>query len=559
MRDWQLRAFRLAPGRIHYRDIVTVLKAPPAMSSARTRPCDEGVIRSTPVAIDCPAAAKPWVLLAAILASSIAYIDGSIVNVALPAIETDLVTSAVVVQWLVNAYTLCLSAFLLVGGATGDQFGRRRFFSVGISIFALASLWCGLAPNLWQLIFARAVQGAGAALLLPCSLALIGATFDETERGKAIGTWAGASAVAPAIAPLLGGWIVDHFSWRWIFLVNPLIALPTIWIAYYHVPESRDPDAKPDLDWRGTLLVLLGLGGLAYGLIASPVSGWRDPIVLISLIGGALLLIAFVYVERRSRAPMLPLPLFQSRTFSAVNLLTLLLYAAVGGVFFFLPFALIQVHGYPATLAGTAFLPFTIILAALSRWAGGLLDQFGARLPLMIGPAIAALGIGMMALTVTNGSYWEFLASISVLGFGMVISVAPLTATVIDAVPAHQTGVASGINNAVASVANLLAIAILGAVALAILDHALAGNLQNPALSEGVKNALGAARGQLVIEPALSNVQGSDRADAALILKAALAASIKWVMLIAAAIALGAAAAGSLIPGSTKGRTGNTS
>src|SRR6516162_2059100 len=247
--------------------------------------------------------AKPWVLLASILASSIANIDESIVNVSLPAIETDLVTSAIVVQWLVNAYTLCLSAFLLVGGAAGDQFGRRRFFIVGIGVFAVASLWCGLAPSLTQLILARAAQGAGAALLLPCSLALIGATFDETERGKAIGTWAGSSAVATAIAPLLGGWIVDHFSWRWIFLVNPLIALPTIWIAYYRVPESRDPEAKPGLDWRGTVLLLLGLGGLAYGLIESPISGWRDPIVLFSLTGGLALLMGFVYVEHRSRTP----------------------------------------------------------------------------------------------------------------------------------------------------------------------------------------------------------------------------------------------------------------
>ena len=518
------------------------------MSSARTRPCDEKIIESTPVAINRPVDAKPWVLVAAILASSIANIDESIVNVALPAIETDLATSAIVVQWLVNAYTLCLSALLLVGGATGDQYGRRRFFIVGISIFAVASLWCGLAPNLAQLISARAAQGAGAALLLPCSLALIGATFDETERGKAIGTWAGASAVAAAIAPLLGGWIVDHFSWRWIFLVNPLIALPTIWMAYRHVPESRDPDAKPGLDWRGTILVLLGLGGLAYGLIASPVSGWRDPIVLVSMIGGLLLLVAFVYAEQRSRAPMLRLSLFQSRTFSAVNLLTLLLYAAMGGVFFFLPFALIQVHGYPATLAGTAFLPFTIIMAFLSRWAGGLIDQFGARLPLTIGPAIAALGIGLMALTVANGSYWEFLLSIAVLGFGMVVTVAPLTATVIDAVPAHETGVASGINNAVASVANLLAIAILGAVALSILDHALARNLQNSELSEGVKHAIQAAHGQLVIEPALSNIQGADKTNVALILRGSLAESIRWVMLIAAAFALGASAAGTLIP-----------
>jgi MFS family permease len=250
---------------------------------------------------------------------------------------------------------------------------------------------------------------------------------------------------------------------------------------------------------------------------------------------------------------MLPLSLFQSRTFSAVNLLTLLLYAAMGGVFFFLPFALIQVHGYPATLAGTAFLPFTIIMAALSRWAGGLLDQFGARLPLIIGPAIAALGIGLMGLTVASGSYWEFLVSIAILGFGMVVTVAPLTATVIDAVPAHETGVASGINNAVASVANLLAIAILGAIALSILDHALTRSVQNPALSEGVKHAIQAARGQLVIEPALTNLQGADRLNAELILRASLAEGVRWVMLIAAAIALGGAAAGSLIPRPTRG------
>ncbi|MGA7956995.1 MAG: MFS transporter, partial [Xanthobacteraceae bacterium] len=367
------------------------------------------------------------------LASSITYIDESVVNVASPAIATDLAASAVVIQWLVNAYTLSLSALLLVGGAAGDRFGRRRFFMIGIGIFAVASAWCGMAPTFAQLITARAVQGAGAALLIPCSLAIIGAAFDEAERGKAIGTWAGSSAVASAMAPMLGGWIVDHFSWRWIFLINPLLALPTIWIAYRHVPESRDPEAKPGLDWRGTILVLAGLGGLAYGLIALPSSGWRDPIVLASLLGGAVLLAAFLFVERASAAPMLPLGLFQSRTFSAVNLLTLLLYAALGGLWFFLPFALIQVHGYPAALAGAAFLPFTILMIALSRWAGGLLDRYGARLPLIVGPSIAAFGIALLGVIVPHGAYWQFLVAITILGLGMVISVAPLTTAVIDA------------------------------------------------------------------------------------------------------------------------------
>src|SRR4029077_11601633 len=448
----------------------------------KARPCEEAAIRSIRVVRDCAASAKPWVLLATILASSIAYLDESIVNVALPAIETDLAASVSVIQWLINAYTLTLSSLLLVGGAAGDRFGRRRLFIIGISIFAAASVWCGISPNVTQLISARAVQGVGAALLIPSSLAIIGATFAENERGKAIGTWAGFSALAAAAGPLLGGWIVDHFSWRWIFFVNPLLTLPTVWIALYHVPESRDPEAKPGLDWQGALLVLMGLGSIAYALIAVPSLEWSDPIVLASLGVGLILLSAFVWVEDRSQAPMLPLSVFRSRTFSVINILTLLLYAALGGALFVLPCALIQVRGYPATFAGAAFLPFTIIMAGLSRWAGGLLDRFGARLPLVTGPAISALGLGLMASMVAGGAYWEFLVAIVILGFGMVISVAPLTTTVMNSVSAKQTGIASGINNAVASVANLFAIAILGAVALGILNHALDRHLQNATL-----------------------------------------------------------------------------
>jgi EmrB/QacA subfamily drug resistance transporter len=518
------------------------------VANPRGTPCAEGAIRSARADSVCAATAKPWVLTATILASSIAYIDESVVNVALPAIETDLAATVAVIQWIVNAYTLCLSALLLVGGAAGDQFGRRRLFVVGLAAFAAASLWCGLSPDIKQLIFARAIQGLGAALLVPSSLALIGATFDESERGKAIGTWAGFSALAAAAGPLLGGWIVDHFSWRWIFLINPLLALPTIWMAYLRVPESRDPDAKPGLDWPGAILALASLGIFAYGLMRWPTSGWNDSLVVISLLAGLALFAAFLWVEYRSRAPILPLALFRSRSFSVVNLLTLLLYGALGGALFFVPFALIQVHGYPATMAGAAFLPFTIIMAGLSRWAGGLLDRFGARLPLIIGPAVAALGFGLMALTVPRGSFLVFLVPIVVLGFGMVISVAPLTTTVINAVPGHQAGVASGINNAVASVANLLAVAILGAVALAILDHVLDRHLLISDLSAGVKQALERARDTFVIEHSLSSVQGTDRDVAEAIIKGALAEGIEVVMFIAAALALAGAAVGGLIP-----------
>ena len=518
-------------------------------------PCDEATIRSTPLSRDCAPSAKPWVLLATILASSVANIDGSIVNVALPAIEAELATSVVVIQWLVNAYALCLSAFLLTGGAAGDLFGRRRIFLIGIAIFAAASLWCGLAPNIAQLILARAIQGTGAALLIPCSLAIIGATFDKSERGKAIGTWAGFSALATAAGPLLGGWIVDHFTWRWIFFIAPLLALPAIWIALYKLPESRDDEAKGDLDWRGSLLAFASLGSLALGLMFAPVFGWGNVLVIFALLGGLSLLAAFIWTEARIKFPMLPLGLFRSRTFSAVNLLTLFLYAGLAGTFFLFPFALIQVQGFSATLTGAAFLPFTLIMAALSRWSGGLLNRFSAKWLLTIGPAIAALGIALLAFSIAGGSYLVVVAPIAIFAFGMVVTVAPLTTTVIDAVPTHQTGIASGINNAVASVANLLAIAILGAVALGVYNHALDKSLESKVMSAEVTQAVQRAKGQFVVAPALSAVHGDDRQTAKVIIKGSLAKSLQFAMLGCALLALAGAACGALLPETRTART----
>jgi EmrB/QacA subfamily drug resistance transporter len=512
------------------------------------RPCDQAAIEATRPSGDRIASAKPWVLAVTILASSIAYIDESVVNVALPAIEADLAASVVIIQWLVNAYTLCLSAFLLTGGAAGDLFGRRRIFVVGIAIFAVMSIWCGLSPNISQLILARGIQGAGAALLIPCSLAIIGATFDEAERGKAIGTWAGFSAIAGAVGPLLGGWIVDHFSWRWIFLINPVLALVAIWIALGKVPESRDPEASGGIDWRGSLLAFLSLGSLAFGLMSAPVFGWSSPAVIGALLIGLLLLASFVREEARSDAPMLPLRLFRSRTFSAVNLLTLLLYAALGGALFFLPFALIQVEGFSAVLAGAAFLPLTLIMAILSRWAGGLLDRFGAKGPLVVGPAIATFGFALLAVPIGGGSYWAYLAPIAILGFGMVVAVAPLTTTVISAVADHETGVAAGINNAVASVANLLAVAVLGALALGLYDRGLDKELAGRSVPGAVARAIGNAHGQFVAAPALATLQGSDRQLANRIIRDSLANSIRSIMLVCAALALAGAASSTLLP-----------
>jgi EmrB/QacA subfamily drug resistance transporter len=502
------------------------------MPTLKARPCDEAAIRSTAPGSGCSESAKPWVLAVTILASTISYIDESVVNVALPTIEADLKTSAAATQWLINAYMLVLTALVLVGGAAGDQLGRRRMLTAGLGVFAASSLWCGLSPGIGSLIAARAVQGVGAALLIPCSLAIIGATFDESERGKSIGTWAAFSAMAAAFGPILGGWIVDHVSWRWIFLINPFIALPTIAIALRHVPESRDPQAAAGLDWRGALLALGGLGSLVYGLIAAPERG-VDAMVLASLGAGVALLALFVWEEKRSRAPMMPLVLFRSYTFSGVNGLTLLLYAGLGGAFFFLPFLLIQVHGFSATLAGASFLPFTAIMAGLSRWSGGLIDRFGARLPLVIGPAISACGFALLAAMDTS-SFLRLLTPMIVLGLGMAITVAPLTTTVINAVPGRQAGVASGINNAVASLASLLAVAILGAVALGAYNRALDQRLAAPSLSAEVRQAVVQARGKFAAELP----HGEARAAAQAIVRPSLASGISLALWLAAALAL---------------------
>jgi EmrB/QacA subfamily drug resistance transporter len=525
------------------------------MINPKARPCDEAAIRSVRPNLQAGegwggSRQKFWILAATILGSSMAFVDESVVNVALPAIEVDLKAPVAVIQWLVNAYTLCLASLMLIGGAAGDRLGRRRVFVTGTAIFAVGSLWCGLSPTIAQLIAARALQGVGAALLVPSSLAIIGASIDPAERGRAIGTWAGFSAIAAAIGPLLGGWIVDHVSWRWIFLVNPVLALPTIWAALTHVPESRDSEAAAGLDWLGALLAIAGLGSLVFGLIASSDLGWRDGMVLGWIVAGLLLLLAFVWVEAHSRASMMALDVFASRTFSGINLLTLLLYAALGGAFFFLPFDLIQVHNYSATLAGAAFLPFTVMMGALSRWSGGLLDRFGARPPLIIGPAIAAVGFALLALPGTDGFYLStFFLPMAILGFGMAVSVAPLTTTVLTAVPTHRAGVASGINNAAAAVANLFAVAVLGAVALSAYDRELDRHLAAQAVSSEVKAALEASRGKFVAEPTLARLQGDDRQAADTIVRASLADSVALVMWLAAALALmGALCAAATIP-----------
>lgn len=525
------------------------------MINLKARPCDELAIRSTRGLITCAKRQKRWILAASVLGSAMAFVDESVVNVALPAMETELATTLSAMTWVVNAYTLCLSALLLIGGAMADQLGRRRIFLTGLCIFTAASVCCGLAPDVVTLIVARAIQGVGAALLIPCSLAIIGAAFGESERGAAIGVWSGASAIAAGTAPLLGGWLIDHWSWRGIFLINPILALPTIWIAVRHLPESRDPEARSGLDWGGAVLAFGGLGLLVYGLISASGQGWGARIVPGSLLAGGVLLLSFFLTERRVAAPMMPLGLFRSRNFSGVNLLTLLLYGALGGALFFLPFLLIQVHGYSATAAGAVFAPFTLVLAALSRWGGGLVDRFGARLPLITGPAVVACGFLLLRVPGSGGSYWAtFLLPMIVLGVGMAITVAPLTTTVLNSVAQHQAGVASGINNAVASIASLLLIAFLSTVGVATLNRSLDRHLGAGAAPQ-VRQLVNAARGGFVVAAIPAGTAAESRRSAHSIITSSFVETIRLVMLIAAALALASSVAAALtISASTPSR-----
>ena len=450
-------------------------------------PGDAGVIRACRAA-KAGAANKPYALAATVLGSSLAFIDGSVVNVALPAIQRDLSSAGLIsfaaTQRVVNAYLLTLGSLVLVGGSLGDHYGRRTIFILGIALFTIASVACALAPGMGVLIAVRAAQGIGAALLVPSSLAIIGAVFNDQERGKAIGTWAAYSAIAGAVGPVLGGWLVDTFSWRAIFLVNVPIALATVGLALRTVPDTRDPDATGRFDWSGVLFVACGLGGLTYGLTLAPARGWADAAVVVSIAGGALAFVAFVLVEARGRSPMMPLSLFRSRDFTGANLVTLLLYFALSGALFFLPFALIQAFHYSATAAGATLLPLSIVMGALSRSTGGLTLRYGARLMLTAGTVIAAAGFALLALPRIDTPYWlGFFPAMVVLGLGMTVAVAPLTTTVMGAVPAAHAGIASGVNNAVARVAGLLAVAVLGIVFLSSVDASVDARQSAPVVS----------------------------------------------------------------------------
>jgi EmrB/QacA subfamily drug resistance transporter len=505
------------------------------------QPCDEAVVRSGSSA-PCRTQSQAWVLAAAILGSSMAFIDGTVVNVALPALQSSLHATVVDVQWVVESYGLFLAALLLIGGAMGDSFGRRSIFLFGTGLFAAASVGCGLSSSISQLIVARSFQGIGAAFLVPSSLAIISASFDEKSRGQAIGTWSGFTAITAALGPVLGGWLIEHASWHWVFLINVPIAAAVIAISLWHVPESRSATPQKT-DWLGALLATVGLGGIVFGFVESANLGWRHPLVLGSLIGGFASLILFVFVEKRVASPMVPLSLFASRSFTGANLLTLLLYAALGIFFFLFPLNLIQVQKYSTTAPGAAALPLILLLFFLSRWSGGLVARFGAKTPLIVGPLIAAVGFLLFARPSVGGSYWTtFLPAFFVLGLGMAVSVAPLTTVVMSSVDQARAGTASGINNAVSRVGGVLAVAVFGIVMVsafsARLQHSLAVLNLDPAALHQIQSSVIRLAGLEV--PAGLDAQTSSAIQAAI--SHAFVFAFRVVMLICAALAAASAA-----------------
>lgn len=440
-----------------------------------------------------------WVLFATISAASMAFIGGSALNVALPAIQEDLGANGADLLWIVNSFALLLAALLLVGGSLGDHFGRKRIYMIGIAIFALSSVACGFAPNPDVLIISRAVQGIGGALMVPGSLAIISAYFSSAQRGRAIGTWSSFTTLTSVLGPVLGGFLASIGFWRGVFFINVPLAIAALFALWRYVPESKDEEASKELDYPGAALVTLGLAGFTYGFIElgrlGPNALTENILIPVAILGGVVAIIAFIYVEARSDHPMMPLKLFKSRTFTGTNLLTLFLYGALGGALFFLPLNLVQVQGYTELEAGLALLPFSALLILLSPWAGGLVDKYGPRRPLIFGPIIVGLGFVALAVPgVTNGieDFWTtYLPSTLLIGAGMGLTVAPLTTSVMGSVPQHNAGIASGVNNAMSRSSQVLATAVLGGVALFFFSLTLnASALDISELSDEQRGAL---------------------------------------------------------------------
>lgn len=467
------------------------------------------------------------------------FLDGTVVTVALPKIQSNLGVPLSSLQWIIDAYALFLAALLLVGGALGDAYGRKKVFLAGLSVFTLASVASGLAPTAELLIAARAVQGIGGALLVPGSLAMIQATIATEDSGRAIGLWAGLSGATAALGPLVGGYFVGALSWRLIFFINLPLALLTVYATSLHVPETRDQRASSRLDWAGAAATVLGLGGITYGLIQGPESGWSSGLVVAALIGGGAALVAFPFIELRARNPMAPLGLFRSSTFSGSNLATVGVYFSFSGAFLFLVLKLQQVQGYTPLEAGAALLPITALLLLLSPRVGGLIGRFGARLLMSVGAATIATGFVLFALMGASPDYWtRLLPVIILLALGICIFVTPLTATVMGAVPPESVGVASGINNAVSRVAGLLAVAILGVVVVVEFRSSLTNRLSGLGLPSTARSSLISGATRLADDPLPPGLSPRQRVSVTGAIQNSYVDGFRWAMGVCAVLSL---------------------
>jgi EmrB/QacA subfamily drug resistance transporter len=506
------------------------------------------VIRSGSTGKLCAEKAGPWILAATILGSSMAFIDSTIVNVAAPKFQSTFQASVVDVQWVIESYGIFLSALILAGGALGDWLGRRLVFLVGVGVFAAASVGCGLAPSIRVLTIARSIQGIGAALLVPGSLAIISASFGEKTRGRAIGAWSGFTAMTTALGPVLGGWLIEHASWRWAFFLNVPLAAAVVAVSLWHVPESRNPQMKR-LDWVGALLATASLGALVAGLLESSKAGGGSPIVVASLTGGVIFLIVFLWVESRVSSPMVSLELFRSRSFLGANVLTLFLYAAIGVFFFLFPIALMQVYGYSATAAGAASLPVILLMFFLSRWSGGLVARYGGKIPLIVGPLLAAAGFAVFAMMLASGGgYWHtFFPASLVLGLGMAVTVAPLTTVVMSSVDKDHSGAASGINNAMARLAGVLAIAVFGIVMVKIFAAHLDRRLPSLSLASETAQEIRSKEIELAGMESPKNLDANARSAVKNAVSEAFLGGFRVVLFSCAGLAVGSAGVASVL------------
>lgn len=484
-----------------------------------------------------------WVLLATILASSMSFLDSTVVSVALPTLQREFGAELSSIAWVVDAYVLTLTAFILLGGSFGDIFGRRRALRLGLIVFTIGSLLCGIAPTLVLLDLARAVQGLGGALLVPSSLAILTASFDPSERGRAVGLWASLSGIGAAIGPLAGGLIVDAISWRGIFFLNLPVALIVFIVALPHVPESRDVAAERHIDLPGAATAVVFLAGLTFALIEGSHLGWTSPAVVTGFAAGGLGFVAFILTERRSRQPMVSLSIFANRTFSAVNMATLMIYAALAGASLYLVLDVQQARGFSAVAGGASLLPVTITLLIGSPIAGRLADRVGPRVPMTIGPALAGVGLLLAAATAHVSSYWaSILPSVLVLAVGLALTVAPLTTAVLSALGPEHAGIASGVNSAVSRFGGLVAVAILPALSLAGFTHGLEQRLSAAPIDPTVRAAVLAERAEQGALSAPADLPAGERALIRDAVRQSFGDAFRWVMAVCALLLFAGAA-----------------